>query len=442
MLLFDDPEQARPTISRGRGVYLWDSSGKRYLDAVGGVHVVTIGHGVEAIADAAAKQARMVAFTSTRQFVTEASVRLADTIGALLPDPLKWVYFVSSGSEATEMAVQISHRYFTARREPNRTQIVGRWNSYHGGTVVGASIGGHRLHRERLAPYLLPFPHINTPHCARCPLGLRFPSCSLRCADELADVIEREGSDSVAAFMAEPIVGTTGGAITPPVGYYERIREICDEYGVLFIADEVVTGFGRTGLNFGFSHWRVTPDIVVCSKGMTSGYAPLGAVVVHARVIETLRAAGVSPGLRSTYSAHPVSCAIGLAVQEYVVKHDLVRRCARMGSYMMTLLKEMRDEVCPVTEVRGKGLLLGVELAVANSDRKPFARNLRVAENVANEARAAGLILLAGSGTPQSIAGDHLVISPPYIITEQECALVVEILKKSIGAVAERLGIT
>ncbi|MEU6551573.1 aminotransferase class III-fold pyridoxal phosphate-dependent enzyme [Streptomyces sp. NPDC046915] len=434
-LLYGDWPGAWPVVDRGAGVYLYDRDGRPFLDAVGGAHVVTIGHGVAEIAEAMAGQARRIAYASSRTWANEPQLELAELIGSRTPPGLDWVYFTSSGSEAAEIAMQLARQYHVERGEPERHKIIGRWHSYHGGTLGAVGMGGHAVHRSRLGPYLPPARHVVSPQCSHCPFGLSRPTCSVKCATDLADAIERADPATVAAFIAEPIGGTTSGAMEPPAGYYELVRSICDEYGVLFIADEVVTGFGRTGRDFAIQHWNAIPDMILCSKGLTSGYAPLGAVVVHERVAEAIRDGTGNVSVRMTFSGHPVSCAAGLAVQRYVATLGLVDRCATVGDLLKERLIEMGKETAHVSEVRGRGLLLAVELAAEPDTNAAFPRGARVQERIVAEALRRGMLLMGGNGTAASPDGDHVLISPPFVITEAEADLLVELLQQSITAV-------
>jgi len=422
-----------PCVTHGEGIYLFDSSGKRYLDATGGFHVVTIGHGLAEIADAMHAQARKVAFVTARTFTTEIKEELARTIIAKAPGGMSRVYFTTGGSVSNEFALQIAREYHVERGKPTKYRVVGRWQSYHGCTVGAASMTGHVRHRERMAPYLLDFPHTVAPYCYRCPFNVQYPQCHTKCADELALVIEQENPNSIAAFIAEPVIGTTGSAIVPPPGYYERIRDICDYYDVLFIADEVVTAFGRTGRNFGIEHWDAEPDLITCSKTLTAGYAPLGAVLVHERIWQTfMKSQRDSLSLRLTFSGHPVSCAAGLAVQEYIDKNNLTAGSDQMGMYLKAQLDELAQRCAIIGDVRGRGLLLGVEFVETRNTEALFNGSAPFSRKVVEAAIERGLLLVAGTSTASDLSGGHISISPPFVITEAECDTMVMLLEASV----------
>ena len=315
-------------VARGEGCWLYGDDGRAWLDACAGVHVVNIGHGVPEIAEAMEAQARKVAFTYSR-FLTEPQVDLADRIAAMTPGDLNRVFFVSGGSEATESAMKIARKYHLETGHPGKHRVVSRWQSWHGNTVGALSMSGRSPWRRDYAPYLLDFPHIRPCYPYRCPYCR--DECALTCAEDLERVILQEGVETIAAFIAEPILGTSCAGLTPPPDYFRTIREICDRHDVLMIADEVVTGFGRTGVDFGFQHFDVVPDILATGKGLSSGYTPIAATVVSDRIYDAIYERQDHYVHGHTYGGNPLSCAVALAVQDYVAAHDLVDRCRRMG---------------------------------------------------------------------------------------------------------------
>jgi len=428
-----DWRKSYPKIDRGEGVYLFDTHGKRYLDGSGGPAVVSIGHGVfEEIIDAMVGQARKVCFPYVGHFMSEAQIELAKKIIGFAPPGMSQVYFVSGGSEATEVALKLIRQYHKEHGNHSRVKVISRWQSYHGATIGALSLSGHTSRRADYLPYLLNFPHILPPYCYRCPFGKEYPSCDIYCAYDLERTIKREGKESIAAFIAEPIIGNTVGAAVPPPEYFPIIREICNRYGILLVVDEVITGFGRTGRNFGIDHWGVVPDLIITGKGISSGYAPLGAVIMHEGVYEVFTESKRSTFfLGYTYSGNPLSCAVGLAVLRYIEKNDLVERSAQMGEYLFKRFSKMK-ELPMVGDIRGKGLLLGVELVIDKGERTPFERSRKIAETITSEAFVRGLILLSGSGTVDGVSGDHLVIAPPFIIEEEQIEEMAAILEKVI----------
>jgi adenosylmethionine-8-amino-7-oxononanoate aminotransferase len=402
--------------------------------------VVTVGHGVPEIVQAMADQAARIAYAYIAQFSNEPLERLAERVVALAPEGISKVYFVSGGSEAAETALKLARQYHLLRGHPGKYRVVSRWQAYHGNTIGALSMSGRTQWFRDFRPYALDFPHIAPCHCYRCPFDLAYPGCGVRCATDLERVIRQEGAESIAAFIAEPIVGTSGAALTPPAEYFRIVREICDRHDILFIADEVITGFGRTGRPFAIQHWGVVPDMLLVGKGISSGYAPLGGVLLHERVVQAFRETGASPFLPFTFAGNPVSCAAGLAVSDYAEKHGLFARAAGMGQVLFAELERLRRSPM-VGEIRGMGLLAGIELVADRGDKRPFPPEAVIGRRVAAAAFSRGLILLAGQpGLVEGLAGDHLLLAPPYVITKEQIESVVEILGSALAEVAAEAG--
>jgi len=432
------------TADYGEGVYLYDTDGKRYLDAIGGTHVITVGYGVEEIADAIAEQARKACFVHKAHFTSEPQEHLATVVAEMSPPEMDArVCFATGGSTANEVAIQMAQYYQVETGHPGRRKIIARWHSYHGRTIATLSLSGNLFVRRNMPLSQLDFPHIQAPHCYQCPYQLSYPDCGLACANELATTIEQEGPDSVAAFIAEPIIGGAGSAIVPPPGYYEKIREICDFYQILFISEEVITGFGRTGKNFGIEHWNAVPDIITSSKTLSSGYAPIASISVHKKVWETFMG-GKRSGIPTfmTYSGHPISCAAALAVQNYIAKHQLINRCEMMGKYLKEAIQKLAERESLIGDVRGKGLLIGVEFVQNRETHQPFPRATKLVGNIVQVALGQGLILRGQPGTGTSVDGDHILISPPFIINKAQCDELVEILASSIKQAKSMLNLS
>jgi adenosylmethionine-8-amino-7-oxononanoate aminotransferase len=420
-LLHRDLRRKYPVVARGEGAWLYDESGKKYLDAAGGAAVVTIGHGVRPVTLAIGRQARKVAFVHSSQFTTASAQKLARLIRSLAPGHLREsgrVFFTSGGSEATETAIKLVRQYWLERGEPKRFKILSRWSSYHGATLGALALSGNQRRREAFLPLLVEQGHIAPCYCYRCPFGLEFPACELKCAHELTRMIEEQGPESVAAFILEPIVGATNGAV-PPEGYLETIRQICNRHGILLIADEVMTGMGRTGKNFAVDHWSVVPDIILLGKGLASGYAPLGGVLASGEICRALEKGSGLFRHGFTYSAHPVAVAAGLAVQRWVAKNCLLDQCAQQGDYLAKRLEELRRFPI-VGDVRGKGLLQTVEFVQDRATRRPFPPEARVIERLDEELREAGVSAYPMKGCADGIAGDHFLLAPPYVISREE----------------------
>jgi adenosylmethionine-8-amino-7-oxononanoate aminotransferase len=428
-----DLSSARPRVDRAEGVWVYDTEGRRYLDAAGGAVVVGIGHGVPEVLTAMQEQASRVSFAYYAQFASDAQEELAKELARFCPADLNHVFFTSGGSEAVESAIKLSRSYFLATGRPRKYKVIGRWRSYHGNTLGALSASGHVSRRRNYQPYLIDFPHIAPPYCYRCFLRLAYPACALACADELERAIIEAGPDEVAAFIAEPVPGSSVPGMIAPPEYFRVIREICDRYDVLLVADEILCGMGRTGKNTAMEHWGVLPDLTVMGKGLSSGYSPLGAVVARSHVY---RALADGPGHFEhgfTYSGNPLSCATGLAVLRYLQEHRLVERAADTGAY---LLGRLRDELSPlelVGDIDGLGLLAGVELVHDRTTRQPFRKEEGVAGRVVARAFGQGLILLPGSGgQADGVNGDRIEIAPPLIVDRDEIDLIVRILRTTL----------
>lgn len=438
-VFYRNPCRYYPTVTHGEGIYIHDQSGKRYIDGSGGAVVVSIGHGVEEVREAMLQQAGQIAFAHGSQFTSEAAVSLAGRLVDMAPEGLNRVYYLSGGSEAVETSIKLARQYQVDRGRPMKFKVISRWSSYHGNTLGALALSGHTARRRYYQPLIQHTPHISPAYCYRCPFGLVPERCGLECAEDLERTILYEGPDSVSAFMAEPVVGATAGAVVPKDGYFRRIREICDKYDVLLIADEVMTGVGRTGRNFAMDHWDVSPDMLVCAKGLAGGYSPLFCLMCTEDIHRTIREGNGAFVHGHTYSQNPLSCAIGNTVLDYIRKHDLVRRSAEMGDH---LLKQMQSlyEIPIVGDVRGLGLFCGVELVRDRQSKAPFDPESKVNALITNKAFEKGLIVYPGSGGVDGIHGDHVLVAPPFIITQEQIRELVTVLQESIQEVAEELG--
>lgn len=301
-------------------------------------------------------------------------------------------------------------------------------------------MSGRTPWRDDYVPYLLDFPHIPPPYCYRCPYGATYPDCHMTCADELERVVRQEGSEYISAFIAEPILGTSAAGVMPPPDYYPTIRDICDRHNIVMIIDEVVTGFGRTGVNFGIDHWGVVPDIMATGKGLSSGYTPIAATIAHEKIYDAIYKKAPNFVHGHTYGGNPLSCAVALAVQNYIEAHDLVSQCDQMGTLMLERLMPLQESPI-VGEVRGKGLLIGIEFVADKEKRMPFEPSKGVASMVVDLAFEKGVLVMPGApGLVDGVAGDHIAISPPFTVNEPEVFQIVNVLKEAIGEVATQLG--
>ena len=428
-----------PVAVRGEGVYLSDADGKRYLDLAGSAAVNLIGHGVPEISAAMAEQAAQLEFAHTSQFTTPVAEEYAEELLNFAGPDFQGgsVYFTSGGSESIETALKLARQCQVEIGQTQRHQILSRQQSYHGATLGALSVSGNRKRREIYLPMVKDFAHVSMPYCYRCKFDCTDGcyNCGQEYAQELEQAILATNGEA-AAFIFEPVSGATLGAVTPPLGYLQSIAEICRRHGVLLIADEVMTGMGRTGRNFAVEHWNVAPDILVAAKGLSSGYAPLGAVLASRKVTDTI-ASGSGAFLHGfTYNAHPISVAAGRAVLCYLKQHQLVdaandQRPASPARALRQALDELADlEV--VGDVRGMGLLLGVEFVADKKSKQPFPSKQGFSAQVGEAAKKRGLLVYPMQGSVDGILGDHLLLAPPAVITEDQIAWSVDQLRSAI----------
>lgn len=428
-----------PVIDYGDGVHLFDVDGKKYIDAASGAVTANIGHGVREIIEAMQKQAEKVAFVYRSQFTSEAGEALSAKIALLVKGRLNWSFFVNSGSEATETAMKIAIQYWQEQGISTKTKILSRWISYHGITLGALSMSGHPARRERFVSLLEQCPKIHPPYCYRCPYDKTAPNCGYLCAQELETEIQRIGAKHIAAFIAEPVIGAAGAAITPPEHYYQIIKEICERNDILFIADEVMTGFGRTGKMLACEHWGITPDIVALGKGMGAGYTAIAATLVSDKVMEPILIGSKSIMSGHTLSANPLSCAVSLAVLEYIEKNHIVDQVEEKGTYLMNELRKLQLHFPIIGDIRGKGLLIGVEFVEDQQTKHPFDRHIKVTETFISLAQRNGLLLYPAAAGLDGKNGDAIILSPPLTITKTEIDEIIILLKKSLTQLIEQI---
>ncbi len=427
-----------PVIDRAKGACLYDSTGKEYLDAAGGIFVVNIGHGVAEVAAAMAEQANRVAFAHTAHFTSEPEIAFARRLLDLAPEGFNKVWLCTSGSQANETAVKLARSYHLLNGHEGRVQVVSRWNSYHGSSLGALSLTGHSRRRQQFAPYLFESPKIDPPYCFRCALGRTPGECGLACADELEKMVLRIGPSNISAFIAEPVSGGPLGALVPPQEYFPRIREICDRHGILMIVDEVITGAGRTGRSLGIDHFDVTPDIITLAKGIGGGYVPVGAVLVHDRVYRAFEEHGIDFRHGETFTGQAVTAAAGVAVLDHLQREGLIEKAADAGVLLSNELQRLSSHPI-VGDIRGLGLLWGIELVADKVTKEPFPRTLAVAERVADAAFEGGLLVVPGTGCVDGEVGDTISLSPPFIVSEREIATIVDRLSNALERVTQEL---
>ncbi len=422
-----------PMAVGGDGCYLIDANGKRYFDGSGGAAVSCLGHSDAEVIKAVQDQVAQLAFAHTGFFTSEPAEELAHLLAANAPGDIDRVYFVSGGSEATEAAIKLARQYHLERGEPQRRHLIARRQSYHGNTLGALSAGGNAWRRAQFAPLLIEVSHIAPCYeYAERQEGETLHDYGQRVAQELEDEILRLGPDSVMAFIAEPVVGATLGAVPAVPGYYQRVREICDRYGVLLILDEVMCGMGRTGHLFACEADGIEPDILCIAKGLGAGYQPIGAMLCSKTIYETIEAGSGFFQHGHTYLAHPVATAAGLAVVRALLDRGLVAGVSALGDKLDAALKQALGQHPNVGDIRGRGLFRGIELVADRTTKQPFDPALGLAGKIKRAALDAGLVCYPMSGTRDGKNGDHVLLAPPFIMTEAQIPEVVDKLELAI----------
>ncbi len=420
-------------VDHAKGVFVYDTDGNRYIDCAAGVAVANIGHGVQDVLEAINEQAKKCTYAYGATFTSAIGEELATRIISVSPVGMKRVFFCSGGSEAVESMIKIARQYQVEAGRPSKYKIISRWQSYHGNTLATLSLGGRPSWRRIYEPLLMRMPHIAQCNCYRCPYNLNYPSCKLTCAEELERVIKYEGEETVAAFILEPIIGTTATATVPPDGYLKRIREICDKYNVLLCCDEVITGLGRSGKAFAVDHFQVTPDLICVAKGLGGGYVPIGSVIAHEKVVNLFEMGSGALVHSYTFSGMPIVCAGANAVLKYTLENDLIDRAAVFGKIFLKKLREALLDLPMVGDVRGIGMLFGVELVENKITKTPYAPSHNISGKIADYCFNHGVIILAGvTGTADGVEGEALQISPPLIMEEKEWDAAINVLKDAV----------
>ncbi len=406
--------QTYPTAVRGDGVYVVDSEGRRYLDASGGAAVSCLGHCHPAVTRAIKDQVDRLTYAHTGFFTSEPTEALADKLIAKAPAGMDKVYFVSGGSEAVEAALKLARQYYLEIGEPERRRFVARRQSYHGNTLGALAVGGNQWRRKQFEPILIDVDHLTPCYTYREKRSDESEEAfGQRLAAELEAHLQEVGPETVIAFIAEPVVGATMGAVPPVPGYFKAIREILDRYGILLILDEVMCGMGRTGTLFASEQEGVAPDMICVAKGLGAGYQPIGATLVHETIVAAIRDGSGFFQHGHTYMGHPTACAAGLAVQQAIEDEGLLERVVTMGDRLEASLTERFGNHRHVGEIRGRGLFRGLELVEDRATKTPFDPALAVNARVKKAAMAKGLMCYPMGGTIDGQHGDHILLAPP-----------------------------
>jgi adenosylmethionine-8-amino-7-oxononanoate aminotransferase len=439
-----DWDREFPVIEHAEGIYLYDQDGQKYIDGSGGSSVVTtIGHGVKEISQVMFDQAQKFSFYPAHAFTNEKFLELSDLVVSLAPGELKnksRVWVTCTGTDATDDAVRLARQYWVESGKTSKYQIISRWQAFHGNTISVAGFSGITGRRSIFQPMFIDSPHIPPAFCYRCPFEQKYPQCNLLCARALETTIRQQGPDNIAAFIAEPVVGAAIGCQPAPDGYFQTIREICDRYNILFISDEVMTGWARTGKMWGIEHWEVTPDIIATAKGMTAGYTPLSAIIAKDQIWATLEKNHSPFKAGHTLNANPVSCAGAIAVINYILEHDLVENSRQRGEQALIGLGALMQKHLIIGDVRGKGLMFGFELVKDQATKQPFDPKLHVSRMFETAASKRGLVTYPCTGSIEGVLGDMVLLAPPLVISESQINDVLSIIEDSLFDVEKQLG--
>ncbi len=434
------PRSGLPIAVKGDGIFIQDAAGKRYMDASGGAAVSCLGHSDPDVIRAIKDQVDGIAFAHTSFFSSEPAEELADLLIDAAPAGLDMVYFVSGGSEAVEAALLMARQYFVERGENSRSHYIARKLSYHGNTLAALSVGASEYRRSAVEPLLMPTSHIAPCYAYRnCDDGESEEEYGQRAANELEAEILRVGPEKVCAFVAETVGGATAGVLTPVPGYFKRIREICDTYGVLLILDEVMCGMGRTGTTFACEQEGIAPDLIVVAKGLGGGYQPIGAVLVSGEIFAAIRDGSGAFRHSHTYMGHPTACAAALAVQRAVRDRGLLENVRIQGEAFQQALTERLGNQPYLGDIRGRGLFWGVELVADRSTKATFAPALKLHEAIKAEGMERGLICYPGQGTADGARGNHVLLAPPFIVTGDQVVEIASRVGDAIEAAIDRV---
>ena len=427
--------QSLPAVARGKGSFVWDTEGRRYLDGSSGAVVVSLGHGHPDVLRTLRDQAEQITYAVRSQFTNEPAERLADRLAALAPADLDMVFLVNSGSEAVETALKIAVQHWSELGRPEKRWAISRHGSYHGTTLGALSLSGHPVRRRHFEGLLHDFPAVPQPNRYRCAANATCPPCDLSCADAFDTAIEAAGAGRVAAVVVEPVVGATGGAVVAAPGYYQRLRQICDRHDVLLVADEVMTGVGRCGHFLAMQHWDTVPDLVAMGKGLGAGYVPLAAVLARQSVIAAIERGSGTLITGHTYSANPLAAAVGLTVLDVTVRDGLIERSGQVGPVLGAELGDLLESHPIVGDVRGLGMLWGLELVADRASGRPFPRERAITERFLAVCQANGLLLYPASDG----FCDAALVAPPLNTTNDELGQLMQLLDTSLRALEAEL---
>lgn len=432
-ILYFDTEFEYPLITKGEGIYIYDENGKKYIDGCAGSISTSLGYGREDMAEVLKEQAKQISFVHRHHVSSKVVNEATDVLKTNFPTMDKF-FLVSGGTEATECATKLARLHFYHKGKPGKNKIIGRWMSYHGYTTDALAYGGNPGRRKEFAAVLREDGHIIPPYCYRCWAFKEPGSCQLECANALEDAILAAGPDTVAAFICETVVGTTLGCVTPPAGYYKRIREICDKYDVLMVLDEVMCGSGRTGTMLAIEQYGVIPDIVALAKSMGGGYFPIGGVACTAKAAKPIEDAGGFP-VGHTWAGNPIASAVVKKTLEIIKEEKLLDNVKEQGAYLKEKLEELMEKTPYIGEVRGMGLMQAIEIVKDKTTRQPYSRKDKVAEKIFSTCMKNGLIIMTSVNMDKGTQGDAIMIGTSFEVTKEEIDELMAILEKSLKEV-------
>ncbi|QSR89817.1 aminotransferase class III-fold pyridoxal phosphate-dependent enzyme [Methylacidiphilum caldifontis] len=427
------------SIEKAHGIYLYTKEGKKIIDAASGAVVVNIGQGREELAEIALEQIRNLNYI----FPLWTSKPLEDLVKRLS----SWFsqtyrfYFTTGGAESVESALRFTFLYQAMENKPWKNKILSRYTSYHGTTLGALSASGNFLRRKNLEHCLFDWPKIPPPYCYRCPWSKTYPSCGIACAEVLEELLNEETAKSIAGFIAEPIIGASGGAIVPVDEYWPKVAEICKKHELLLIIDEVMTGFGRTGKRFAFEHWKLEPDIIVCAKGLSSGYSPMGMIAVKEELVQKCEQKAKS-FMFYTYTSNPLGCTVANKVLEIIESERLIEHSNRIGAFLGESLKKALSDHPLVGDIRGKGLFWGVEIVRNKQTKEPFDPKEGCLGKIITSALELGVFFYPCQGMVDGVSGEALLVCPPFTVTEAEIINIVDVLKESLDRLKQALAMT
>lgn len=433
-----------PVIDRAEGIYLYDTEGNKYIDGSGGSSICTsVGHGVKEIYEAMYEQGKKISYAPTHAFTGEAVEKLAEKVASVAPGDLKnncRVWFSCTGTDSTDDAVRLARQYWVEKGKSSKFQVISRWQAFHGNNIAVAGFSGISARRKLFQPMFVDSIHLPPAYCYRCPYEKTHPECNLLCARALETAIRQQGAENISAFIAEPMVGAALAAVPAPEGYFQKIREICDKYDVLFIADEVMTGWGRTGKRWAIEYWGVTPDIVATAKGMTSGYIPIAAIIAKESIWSVLEANKSPFKSGHTLSANIIASAAALAAIDFMDKNNLTEKAAVRGKQLLNGLETLAGKHPTIGRTSGLGLMVGFEFVKDRATKTPFPQSVNVSKLLEKAALKRGLVVFPCSGCVDGVEGNMIMLGPPLVITEQQVNDMLSILDASITEVEHQLG--